>query len=47
MSEQGVSHRPVMAPMMARSMAADAAPVPVAEGELEYGARVEVVFAVK
>jgi hypothetical protein len=46
-SEQGVSHRPVMAPMMARSMAADAAPVPVAEGELEYGARVEVVFAVK
>jgi len=46
-SEQGVSHRPVMAPTMARSMAADAAPVPVAEGELEYGARVEVVFAVK
>ena len=47
-SEQGVSPRPMMmASMMAKSMAADAAPVPVAEGELEFGARVEVVFAVK
>jgi uncharacterized protein YggE len=34
-------------PMLARSMAADSAPAPVAEGELEYGARVEVVFGVK
>ncbi len=46
-SEQGVSPRPMMAPMMARSMAADSAPVPVAEGELEFSARVEVVFAVR
>jgi uncharacterized protein YggE len=46
-SEQGVSHRPVPMMMQARSMAADAAPVPVAEGELEYGARVEVVFGVR
>lgn len=46
-TEQGVSHRPMMAPMMARSMSADAAPVPVAEGELEYVARVEAVFGVK
>jgi uncharacterized protein YggE len=46
-SEQGGSPRPMMAPMMARSMAADSAPVPVAEGELEFGARVEVVFAVR
>jgi uncharacterized protein YggE len=46
-SEQGVSHRLVPMMMQARSVAADAAPVPVAEGELEYGARVEVVFAVK
>ncbi len=37
----------MMAPMMARSMAADSAPVPVAEGELEFSARVEVVFAVR
>lgn len=46
-TEQGVSHRPVPMMMQARSMAADAAPVPVAEGELEYGARVEVVFGVR
>jgi len=46
-SEGGISPRPMMMPMMARSMAADSAPVPVAEGELEYGARVEVVFGVK
>ena len=45
--EEGISPRPVIRPMMARSMAADAAPAPVAEGELEYGARVEVVFGVK
>jgi uncharacterized protein YggE len=46
-SEGGASLRPMAGPMMARSMAADAAPAPVAEGELEYGARVEVVFAVR
>jgi len=46
-SEGGASPRPMMGPMMARSMAADAAPAPVAQGELEYGARVEAVFAVK
>ena len=46
-SEGGISPRPMMMPMMARLMAADATPVPVAEGELEYGARVEVVFGVK
>jgi uncharacterized protein YggE len=46
-SEGGVSPRPMVMPMMARSMAGDAAPAPVAEGELEYGARVEVVFGVK
>jgi uncharacterized protein YggE len=46
-SEGGASPRPMGMPMMARSMAADSAPVPVAEGELEYGARVEVVFGVK
>jgi uncharacterized protein YggE len=46
-SEGGGSPRPMAGPMMARSMAADAAPAPVAEGELEYGARVEVVFAVR
>ena len=45
--EEGISPRPMIRPMMARSMAADAAPAPVAEGELEYGARVEVVFGVK
>jgi hypothetical protein len=46
-SEGGVSPRPMVMPVMARSMAADSAPAPVAEGELEYGARVEVVFGVK
>jgi uncharacterized protein YggE len=46
-SEGGISPRPMGMPMMARSMAADSTPVPVAEGELEYGARVEVVFGVK
>ena len=46
-AEEGVSPRPMIRPMMARSMAADSAPAPVAEGELEYGARVEVVFGVK
>ena len=46
-SEGGNSPRPMGMPMMARSMAADSAPAPVAEGELEYGARVEVVFGVK
>jgi uncharacterized protein len=46
-SEGGASPRPMVMPMMARSMAADSAPAPVAEGELEYGARVEVVFGVK
>jgi uncharacterized protein YggE len=46
-SEGGASPRPMMAPMMARAVAADSVPAPVAEGELEYGARVEVVFAVK
>jgi len=45
--EEGISPRPMIRPMMARSMAADSAPAPVAEGELEYGARVEVVFGVK
>jgi hypothetical protein len=44
-SEGGASPRPMVMPMMARSMAGDSAPV--AEGELEYGARVEVVFGVK
>ncbi len=45
-SESG-GYRP--APMMARAAMADAAPapVPVAEGELEYGARVEAVFGLK
>jgi uncharacterized protein YggE len=35
--------------MMARAAMADAAPAPapVAEGELEYGARVEAVFGLK
>ena len=46
-SEGGSSPRPMVMPMMARSMAADSAPAPVAEGELEYGARVEAVFGVK
>jgi uncharacterized protein YggE len=46
-SEGGASPRPMGMPMLARSMAADSAPAPVAEGELEYGARVEVVFGVK
>ena len=46
-NEQGVSPRPMVAMAMARGMAADAAPAPVAEGELEYAARVEVVFGLK
>jgi hypothetical protein len=46
-SEGGSSPRPMVMPMMARSMAADSAPAPVAEGELEYGARGEAVFGVK
>jgi uncharacterized protein YggE len=46
-SEGGSSPRPMGMPVMMKSMAADAAPAPVAEGELEYGARVEVVFGVK
>ena len=46
-SEGGSSPRPMVIPMMARSIAADSAPAPVAEGELEYGARVEAVFGVK
>jgi uncharacterized protein YggE len=46
-SEGGTSPRPMMAPVMARAMAADASAAPVAEGELEYGARVEVVFGLK
>jgi len=46
-NEEGVSARPMLRPMMARSMAAESAPAPVAEGELEYGARVEVVFGVR
>jgi len=46
-SEEGVAPRPMPGLMMARSMASDAAPAPVAEGELEYGARVEAVFVVR
>ena len=46
-SEEGIAPRPMPGLMMARSMAADASAAPVAEGELEYGARVEAVFAVK
>jgi uncharacterized protein len=45
-SEGGATPRP-MPMMMAKAAMADAAPVPVAEGELEYGARVEVVFALR
>ncbi len=45
-SEGGVTPRP-MQMMAAKAAMADAAPVPVAEGELEYGARVEVVFALR
>ncbi len=46
-TESGVSPRPMPGVLKARSMAADAAPAPVAEGELEYAARVEVVFGVR
>ncbi len=46
-SEEGVSPRPMLMQMRARSMSADSAPAPVAEGELEYGARVEAMFGVK
>lgn len=47
-SEQGIAPRPVPGLMMARAAPmGDAAPAPVAQGELEFGARVEVVFAVK
>ncbi len=46
-SEEGIAPRPMPGLMMARSMSSDAAPAPVAEGELEYGARVEAVFVVK
>jgi uncharacterized protein YggE len=46
-SEGGASPRPMVMPMMARSLSSDSAPAPVAEGELEYGARVEAVFGVK
>ncbi len=47
-AEEGTSPRPMpMMMMRARGAAADAAPAPVSEGELEYGARVEVVFAVR
>jgi uncharacterized protein YggE len=46
-TEGGVSPRPLMAPMMARAMTADSGSAPVAEGELEYGARVEVVYGVR
>ncbi len=45
-SEGGAGPRP-MPVMMARAAMADAAPVPVAEGVLEYAARVEVVFALR
>ncbi len=45
-SEAGVSPRPVMM-MRARASMAESAPAPVAEGELEYGARVEAVFGVR
>lgn len=45
--ESGVSSRPVPMQARAMAMAADAAPVPVAEGELEYGARVEAVFGMR
>jgi hypothetical protein len=45
-TEGGAAPRP-MPMMMARAATADAAPVPVAEGELEYAARVEVVFALR
>jgi uncharacterized protein YggE len=45
--EEGTSPRPMPGLMRARAASADAAPAPVSEGELEYGARVEVVFAVR
>ncbi len=45
-SEGGAAPRP-MPMMVAKAAMADAAPVPVAEGELEYAARVEVVFALR
>jgi hypothetical protein len=46
-SEEGIAARPVAMMMRARVAGADAAPAPVAEGELEYGARVEAIFAVR
>ena len=47
-TESGAQYRPPV-PMAGRAMAmaADAAPVPVAEGELEYSARVEAVFGMR
>lgn len=39
--------RPMPGPMLMRSAMADAAPVPVAEGELEVSARVEVTFSLR
>lgn len=46
-AESGVAPGPRPMMLASRMASADAAPAPVAEGELEYGARVEVVFAVK
>jgi len=45
-SEEGVAPRPRMM-MMAKAASSDGMSAPVAEGELEFGARVEVIFGVK
>jgi uncharacterized protein YggE len=44
---EGGGFRPGPGPMMARAAMEDSSAVPVAQGELEYGARVEVVFGLK